>query len=38
VTDKHKLTVALAGDSDAQWCEAFNTVARLLDIASHHHL
>ena len=38
VTDKRTLTVVLAGESDARWCEAFTTVAGLLDAASHNHL
>jgi hypothetical protein len=38
VTDKRRLTVVLAGESDARWCEAFTAVAALLDAASHNHL
>ncbi len=38
VTDKRTLTVGLVGESDALWCEAFTTVAGLLDAASHYHL
>ncbi|MGA2756510.1 MAG: hypothetical protein ABSF58_04070 [Solirubrobacteraceae bacterium] len=38
VSDHRALTVALAGESDADWCEAFTAVAGLLDAASHNHL
>jgi hypothetical protein len=38
VTEERTLTVALAGKSDAPWCEAFTAVAALLDAASHNHL
>jgi hypothetical protein len=38
VTDKRTLTVVLAGESDARWCETFTRVAGLLDAASHNHL
>jgi hypothetical protein len=38
VTDRRTLTVVLAGESDARWCDAFTAVAGLLDSASHNRL
>jgi hypothetical protein len=38
VSEEGTLTVGLAGESDRHWCEAFTTVAELLDLASHNHL
>jgi hypothetical protein len=38
VTDKRTLTVALAADSDVDWCAEFTAVARLLDAGSHNRL
>jgi hypothetical protein len=38
VSEEGTLTVGLAGEPDKHWCEAFTTVAELLDFASHNHL
>lgn len=38
VTGESTLTVALAGDSDADWCKQFTAVAHLLDAGSHNQL
>jgi hypothetical protein len=38
VSEEGTLTVGLAGEHDKHWCEAFTTVAALLDVASHNHL
>jgi hypothetical protein len=38
VSEEGTLSVMLAGEPDRHWCEAFTTVAELLDVASHNHL
>jgi hypothetical protein len=38
VTGKRTLTVALAGNSDGDWCKEFTAVARRLDAGSHNNL
>ena len=38
VSEEGTLTVGLAGEPDKHWCEAFTSVAALLDVASHNHL
>lgn len=38
VSEAGTFTVGLAGEPDKPWCEAFTTVAELLDVASHNHL
>jgi hypothetical protein len=38
VSEEGTLTVVLAGGPDKHWCEAFTTVAALLDVASHNHV
>jgi hypothetical protein len=38
VSEEGTLTVGLSGKSDKHWCDAFTTVAKLLDAASHNHL
>jgi hypothetical protein len=38
VSEAGTFTVGLAGEPDKPWCEAFTTVAELLDLASHNHV